>query len=648
MIDFTECEQLLKKEYNIDENVSLVMLKMEKITNKTSEKNIQYQMYEPFNMTLLNMSICENTVVKVYIPHKLSGETLALYEELKKSGYNLFDKNDKFYNDICTPFTSPNGTDISLSARQKYIYSQFANLCQENCELENYSYETELVSCNCKVNTEPIEPKKEDKFNPKIIYESFFDILKYSNYKVLKCYDLVLKYKTLFSNKGSIIVLVYFMIYLCSLIAFAIKGISYLKTIVSKFKGNITRKSNEIKPIEKNKINEKNNHMKLNNNKINKHNNKINKNKINHNKNKTLEIKKNNKRRKNKRNNNPPTKKIAKVKVNKNSKIENKNNNNINKNLHDESGDNNKTKNEQSTINISKNMNKNFVRNKRNQLPLNNTLKSNNNIQFQSTYRNILDLNKNHNKNISIYNFNFNDKNAQNISKDNQEELSNYELNNLEYEESIKTDKREFAQIYWSILKREHLILFTFFSCDDYNLASIKFARFIFLVCTDMALNVFFFSDDSMNAIFLNYGKYDFIQKIPQMVYSVIVSQLIEVLLCFLSLTDKYVYQIKRLKLRTITNMNKIYRIIQLKLCFFFIITFLLFIFYWYIISAFCAVYMNTQIIFIKDSAFSFILGFVYPFILYLFPSCLRIICLKNKNINLKCLYKLSDIIPIF
>ena len=260
----------------------------------------------------------------------------------------------------------------------------------------------------------------------------------------------------------------------------------------------------------------------------------------------------------------------------------------------------------------------------------------------------MLDLNKNNIKDISFNNFNFFDKNEENIKKDNQEELSNYELNNLEYEESIKTDKREFAQIYWSILKREHLILFTFFSYNDYNLSSIKFARFIFLVCTDMALNVFFFSDDSMNAIFLTYGKYDFIQKIPQMIYSVIISQLIEVLLCFLSLTDKYVYQIKRLKIRSLTKLNKIYLIIKLKFCFFFIITFLLFSFYWYIISAFCAVYINTQIIFIKDSAFSFTLGLAYPFILYLFPSCLRIICLKNKNINLKGLYKLSDIIPIF
>ena len=76
MIDLTECEQLLKKEYNFDENVSLIMLKMEKMTNKTSEKNIQYQIHEPFNMALLNMSICENTVVKMYIPYKISGETL--------------------------------------------------------------------------------------------------------------------------------------------------------------------------------------------------------------------------------------------------------------------------------------------------------------------------------------------------------------------------------------------------------------------------------------------------------------------------------------------------------------------------------------------------------------------------------------------
>ena len=163
-----------------------------------------------------------------------------------------------------------------------------------------------------------------------------------------------------------------------------------------------------------------------------------------------------------------------------------------------------------------------------------------------------------------------------------------------------------------------------------------------------MALNVFFFSDDSMNKIFLTYGKYDFIQKIPQMIYSVAVSQLIEVFLCFLSLTDKYAYQIKRLKNKTQLNINKIFRVVELKLFIFFFVTFIIFIFYWYIISSFCAVYKNTQIIFIKDSIFSFITGLIYPFILYLFPSVLRIICLKHRETRLKFLYALSDIIPIF
>ena len=46
--------------------------------------------------------------------------------------------------------------------------------------------------------------------------------------------------------------------------------------------------------------------------------------------------------------------------------------------------------------------------------------------------------------------------------KDIQEEkLDNFEINNLDYEEAVNKDKRSFLQIYWSILKREHLIIFT-------------------------------------------------------------------------------------------------------------------------------------------------------------------------------------------
>ena len=203
-------------------------------------------------------------------------------------------------------------------------------------------------------------------------------------------------------------------------------------------------------------------------------------------------------------------------------------------------------------------------------------------------------------------------------------------------------------EIYLSLLKREHLIIFTFFIRNDHNIIYIKYSRFIFSICTDMALNVFFFADETMHKMFLDYGKYNFIQQIPQIIYSTIVSQLIELLLCYLSLTDKFYYQIKSLNIRSRNRILKIIKFIQIKFYFFYIFTGIMFLFYWYIITCFCSVYENTQIAYIKDSFLSFALELLYPFVLYLLPSALRKISLKCCKGKLSFIYKLSDIIPFF
>ena len=198
------------------------------------------------------------------------------------------------------------------------------------------------------------------------------------------------------------------------------------------------------------------------------------------------------------------------------------------------------------------------------------------------------------------------------------------------------------------ILKREHLILFTFFLLDDYNLIYIKLARFIFLLTTDMVLNVFFFSDESMHKLYIDYGKYDFIQQIPQILYSNIISKLIEIFICYLSLTDKPIYQIQKLILKN-SQIKDQFKYIHIKLILFLIFTFISIIFYWYMVSAFCSVYKNTQKAFILDWIFSFILSILLPFVIYLIPSGLRICSLKTKNCKGSIfVYKLSGIIPIF
>ena len=189
-------------------------------------------------------------------------------------------------------------------------------------------------------------------------------------------------------------------------------------------------------------------------------------------------------------------------------------------------------------------------------------------------------------------------------------------------------------------MKKKHLIFFTFFSCNDHNLIYIKLSRFFFLVCTSMIMNVIFFFDSSMHKIYVDYGKYKFIQQIPQILYSSIVSLIIEILIGLLSYTDTNIYEIRLMEEYSKEKINKAIRRIKIKLIIFFVITFLFFCFYWYFISAFCAVYSNTQIIYINYFITSFIIGLLYPFIIQLSFNLLRIISLSGKSKARGFLYK--------
>ena len=60
------------------------------------------------------------------------------------------------------------------------------------------------------------------------------------------------------------------------------------------------------------------------------------------------------------------------------------------------------------------------------------------------------------------------------------EDLTDYELNELEYDEAIELDNRNFFKTYWYLLKREHIILYTFFNWNDFNLFSIKLSTIYF------------------------------------------------------------------------------------------------------------------------------------------------------------------------
>ena len=606
IIDFKDCADLLRSQNELPPDDDLVILKYENDNEVSNgnEKSIQYEVYLPHSDTKLDLSVCNNTNIVIYVPIELSEKTQKFYDSLKEQGYNLFDKNDKFYHDICTPYKSPDGTDVILLDRKNDIYEKNKLECQENCEFSEYLPDSKYLKCDCKVtNEEKIDTKEPEKITAKSVLKSFFNVLKYSNYKVLRCYNLVFRKVTIKENVGSILSNLYFIGYLIAFGIFCYKRTSYLDIEIEKLlKKNgeniIYMNKDNVSIFDKNKIYEDK-----------KYNNEIVK---------------------------EGEKEIEVIKINK--KTENSN-----------------------ILKFSKFKNKNDMGNN-NRIDIKKTIK----VKDSSTIKDSISESKNLSSKdiltnrVAVLNQeqsnetskNQSDKESKSSESKENEELTDYELNDLEYAEALELDNRNFLKTYWYLLKREHIILYTFFNWNDFNLFSIKLSKLFLAVCSDMALNVFFFSDESMHNLYVSGGEYDFIGQFAQMVYSTIVSQLLQIFINYLTMTDIHYYQLKELKKENkINSKNAIFVIkcIKYKLIAFYSSTFILFLFFWYTVSAFCAVYANTQGVFIGDSYMSFLMGLLYPFGLYLAPTALRIFSLKAKQKkNLKILYSLSDKIPFF
>ena len=595
VITLDECEEKLRQANQITGNLPLIIFKVYKESSLSKDKDVQFEVYDPYTYKKLNLSVCKN--IDMHIQVNLTQDN-QIYKDIVNQGYDPFDINDKFYREICTQYDSENGTDVLLDAREEYYYSPIVNetSCQENCHYSSYSLDTKYLTCECETNNDGIVTFDEKHLDAKNVVKSFYSSLKLSNYKVVICYNLVFNFKVFCHNYGSIITSIFFILYVICLIVFAIKNIKSLKISISKLLFLKEGVDNIIKDDIKKFANEINSSKKE---------------------------KKKNKKNKNKNDKALPPKKSEK-----------QNRKKIFSDI------------EFNDIKSSK-AKMMRLKKKENELITDDKLSSKRYLKNQE----ISELPTFNKSKI----FKTKEQEIKNGKKDDEkldpDSLDNYEINNLEYIKACEYDKRSFCKTYISVLLREQLLLFTFFSCKDYNLFVAKFARFLVLICTNMSMTALFFFHKTMykkQDIEENWG---FWQKFLQTLFVLIVYHIIEVYLCSLSLTDKNIYKIKSLSKKPINN-KKIIDIIECikrKLIIFFISTFILFLIFWYFISAFCAVYQNTQIIFLKESAISFGVALLDPFVSYGLIVSLRKIslstCCRKKA---GCLYKASNIFPLF
>ena len=234
-IDLGECEKLLKNKEKLKEEDELLILKTDIKSDDYAIIYVQYEIYHPYNKTKLDLEICQNVSIYINTPVSLSSDIESLYESLNKSGYNLFDSNDSFYNDICTPYTSEKGIDIPMIDRQNEIFSKTNNntMCQNNCSFLNYNSTTKKSKCDCFVQIEETITDTNLINFKKVFLDNFYKALKNSNFLVLKCFKLNFSIIGQTKNIGSYIMIAIFLLFIISIIIYFISGAKKLENIIN-------------------------------------------------------------------------------------------------------------------------------------------------------------------------------------------------------------------------------------------------------------------------------------------------------------------------------------------------------------------------------------------------------------------------------
>ena len=223
------------------------------------------------------------------------------------------------------------------------------------------------------------------------------------------------------------------------------------------------------------------------------------------------------------------------------------------------------------------------------------------------------------------------------------------ELNDLSYDLALENDKRSYWELYTSLIKTKHEIIYAFFYNKDYNARIIKIDLFLIGFALNYTVNGFFFTDETMHNVYESKGLFDIDYQLPIIVYSSLISMFLGALLQMTGLSGDAISDFKQSE--ETNNINersqKLISKLKIKFVFYFILGFIFLLFFLYYISMFCAIYRNTKLLLLQDTAMGFGLSLITPFVIYLFPGLFRIPALSNPQNKRKCLYNLSKLFTL-
>ena len=620
-IDFGNCYEKLKKNYQI--NGDLIIAIVKKYTNEI----MFYSFYEPYTgEKLASDEICkgETIIFKEDILSKLDQNNdidSILY--LAKQNINIFNLSNEFFNDICYQFESPTNKDITLKDRILYYYPN-VSLCDDGCYIQDINLTSFKAICECKYNGK----NKNMLFGNNLLVQSQIgeieSLITETNIEILKCYRLLINYKFYLSFIGGYIIIIFLLIQIILTFIYHNKSLHNLKKYIFNTTNNFT-----IYLI-KQKVNELYNY------------------------NNSLELYDNLSMKKNQ----PPKRQM---KIN---KIERKNIIRKTKKY--------QTKKEKNQINRNKGKKRlTYYQNPN----IKNLILNNNNYQINISNENIQKKNKislnnndtiniisenNYKSNINVSSFkealkknklfiNNNDyliKNSKDINFNAEEYLST-EIDQMDFDDAIKKDKRKFFEFLLENLKINQISLNTFNSKEPLKPRSIKIMLYILDLDLYLFINGLFFDEEYISEIFKIEEEDNFFTFIPRSIdrlfYSTVVGVIVGFFIDFFFIDEKKIKGIFKRERNNLMilkfEISKVIKNIKIRFTLFISLSFFILLFTLYYTICFINVYPHLMNEWIKSSFILFIIMQILSILICLFVSIIRFISFRCKSEKL---YKIS------
>ena len=624
-----DCENKLKEEYNLapDEKLYILGIDSPNILEKSPINVYNYEIFLENGTQIKDLSICENT--SLTLSSAIIDDKLVHYEEalyFSSYGYDIYNINDKFYTSYCSP-ASINNNDITLDDRFKDFYPSNISLCNDSCTYSYVNLTSKRIFCSC----HPYKYQKNEREKSQESYSNY--LLSLINYKIIVCYKLLYDFKNYYYNFGFFLGISVLIFCFCEFIIFMKFGI-YL--INKKLFDNLP---NDIK-YKENESNERADTLK-NNNKKNKKNKKI---KLFKKKSKETMIlisSKNNLVKPNLISN--PLKKVNIFKMNKNI-------------ITSDDG--------VPGINLFENDVKKRAYSFK--VPKKKKIKRVRKITFQKNEGSILLKSNNNEKksgiqggeksNISILNVSpisksqsdcnyYQTKKLEMFEIDPLIHYNNYiiiddssvdkkEINNVPFTQALRIDRRQFWDMYLSIIFNEINAINIFYYKNEYVHLSLTTSIYAFSELLDFTINCFIYSDDEVSEKYHNNGSLTMVTSLSlsflSNMFSNILVFIIAKLTNFSEILDVLIKDVRDKEIYR-WNIVRITKYIRIKLFIFYFIQFISLIIMIYYLFIFCAVYNNSQISIALNYFYGILESFAISLVLAFITTILRYMGLKFK-----------------